>query len=230
MKKFLKFMCKAAWVKWLCIGLAVIMAGGILMTLAPAEETPGKTKINRIVVSDCDSLDGWMAGDNTYSLYLDKNNLRTGVGAIGADLELGYKTYNTQMIATYLRTDPVDISSMTHFAFDIYVSDMSVMSSACLLIEVGSHEKYDVAEIRTMFFFSDLKEGWNHVEIPLEAVTDKWSGFESYSKTAEQYDSSAWKRVRFATVGTPTSEEGDTATILLDSVCFTNRPLGKKFS
>ena len=93
--------------------------------------------------------------------------------AAGGGLQILYKNSNNTA---------VNITGMKYLTFDFYVSDAAALpESRNIFFELTSGGSPDQQEISYQLYTSDneslgIKEGWNHIIIPLSLFTDKTGG------------------------------------------------------
>ena len=106
--------------------------------------------------------------------------------------------------------EEIDISMMSHFVFDLYVSDVTNFAPVNFYIELTSSNTCDKEEsgIRTQlgaFVEGGLKNGWNHVEIPFASLTSTacdltaWDYFRIFN--ADSFDRGEGLTVAFNNFG-----------------------------
>jgi hypothetical protein len=123
-------------------------------------EEPDKGKI----LDDCESLTGW--GSGGFTLSLDGNDKKQGDYSLKAD---GTGVVIYQKVFTPFDTEVTKATG--YLAFSLYVSDVSLISSAAGQIEITSSGQPDVQELSWPFSAMDLHSGWNNIELKLSAAT-----------------------------------------------------------
>ena len=143
-----------------------------------------------LMVSDCNpDMNGW--GGQARPMGIEKV---TGVDEEGNDTKEVQNVMGTTYTANvpaqgglnlmYANPDDsgVNITGMKYLTFDLYVSDPAALpESRNIFFELGSGGTCDVEEISYQLYTSDneslgIKEGWNHIIIPLSLFTDKAGG------------------------------------------------------
>ena len=218
MKEVFKDFFKKSWVKWLCLILTVVMACGAIISLFPSEEVKEKTPaVRRIVLSDCENLDGWTAA-NASTVSLSDTIYRTGSHSIVLNLSSFKDTSGDNVTLRYVTENFIDISDMTHIGFDFYISVKENMPNGIsFTFEIGSAKVIDVDELTGTFNMFNLKDGWNHIEFDLSVLREMGD-----------CDLKNIRRFRIYDEGMPTVESK--VTFAIDNIYFTNRPTGNTYS
>ena len=71
----------------------------------------------------------------------------------------------------YYAVEPTDISGMTHFELDLYISDASVVNGKQFIIEIQDLGLWGAgaqSEIRYINNNAQFKNGWNHIKLSLD--------------------------------------------------------------
>lgn len=164
-------------VRFLTIFLAAAAVLGLIVAaVKPYEEKEGdgRGSPNVILFADCDSVTGMQECKIGGARIGTVNHtyFTQGSGALGGDMAGASYVYSTNVFYLWYQADmAVDISNMTHFAFDIYVQDASQLNGNLYTVEIGSTEEYDTDEIQTTgMSFEGLKNGWNTIELELSAM------------------------------------------------------------
>ena len=170
---------------------------------------------NRISIPllDCDSPLAHMT--------LDTQNALHGSGCASITFSKG-----SPVISPNKFKSPIDATGMDMLEFDLYVSDLSLLTgnffpSAAAALEITSSGTCDYEEL--LFTWEDivryglagqeLKQGWNHVIFPLSMAKEN-------SASAEKFDISQIDFIRFYIIDT--SKLGsDEYTVKLDNICLT---------
>ena len=170
---------------------------------------------NRVSIPllDCDSPLAHMT--------LDTQNALHGSGCASATFSKG-----SPIISPNVFKSPIDATGMDMLEFDLYVSDLSLLTgnffpSAAAALEITSGGTCDYEEL--LFTWEDivryglagqeLKQGWNHVIFPLSMAKEN-------SASAEKFDISQIDFIRFYIIDT--SKLGsDEYTVKLDNICLT---------
>lgn len=160
----------------------------------------------------------WNCESTTVSggvLSLDKILKTTGIGSLSGVLN---GTFSDAMSAYKLERKLIywmDVSDMTHFCFDLYVSDADVLNGTIMIVELGSAYPFDDNEIQLDWTIDGLQDGWNHIELEL-------SQFDAVGSTA--FVPENLLRLRIYNESEIVSLE-DTK-IAFDSIYFTDLPCG----
>jgi len=170
---------------------------------------------NRVSIPllDCDSPLAHMT--------LDTQNALHGSGCASATFSKG-----SPIISPNVFKSPIDATGMDMLEFDLYVSDLSLLTgnvfpSTAAALEITSGGTCDYEEL--LFTWEDivryglagqeLKQGWNHVIFPLSMAKEN-------SASAEKFDISQIDFIRFYIIDT--SKLGsDEYTVKLDNICLT---------
>lgn len=227
---FLKMKLQNKVLRWLCIVLAIVAVLGALAAATGAfrarvvedEDDEDEDEIedivvdpNVILITDCESFEGFkgvnFGGKSVWAVSSIKPEGDCSIGSNYQDVDYVY----AQSLFTFefFPESSVNISDMTHFVFDIYVSNPTDLNGNNYTIELNSAEKSDYDEIQTKgLIFSGLVEGWNTVKIPLANFTGKIGSFDAsnlvflrmYNGTGYTYDLSGeiyFDNIRFEKEG-----------------------------
>lgn len=143
-----------------------------------------------IVVSDCNpDKKGWDGSVGPMGVAkVTGTDEETGEDIKALQNVMG-KTYTSNITGAgdmnFMYANPnkngVNITGMKYLEFDFYISDADAFSNGSALnIELGSSFICDKSEIAYTIYSGDkslgLKDGWNHVSIPLELFTEVTNG------------------------------------------------------
>lgn len=170
----------------LALCLSMLLLVSILPMAVAADDAP-----SRVIITSCDDLSGWsgevangipdpeIAKDidpSGYGVvtYTYTGHLYASGGWRHPDGNGKTPTNGIKIIYNASKTDTksYDITGMDVLAFEFYVSDVSLVNSAAFQMEIGSAAKADAQENNLEsslngMMCTTLKNGWNHVEIPL---------------------------------------------------------------
>ena len=154
--------------------LMIVMLVFLLMPVASAElDEPSRMK----------SIPLWNADENwqfTLVFEVDTQNQIEGTGCVSVDLN-----GRSGGLMEHAVLDPVDATGMLALEFDMYVTDLALLDFLLPLpydyLELGSGNRVMPATKRYEFekIISQIKNscpsnnGWNHIVIPLEDMTEK---------------------------------------------------------
>lgn len=198
MIKFLKMKLQNKALRWLCIILAAVAVFGMVAAATghlkkPLEEEEDEDILypNVILISDCESVDGFKRlkfGGNFVS-NVNKQYKTQGFASVGGTYTNISFEYAEAVFSVWYQVDkPVDISDMTHYVFDIYVDDPSAFNGCNYTIELNSADIPDKHEIQTKgLLFTGLVEGWNTVEVPLTSFTSQIGSFDPTNFTGVRF-------------------------------------------
>ncbi|MBR4282979.1 MAG: hypothetical protein IKT35_04615, partial [Clostridia bacterium] len=186
----------------IAILLAILMiVAGIPTMIVGAETTP---PINYLL-SNCDSTAGWATESSRGSLSLS-TDAAVGSGSVKV-------TCSDEMYFFFIsQAGALDFTHVTHFDFWFYTSDPNIFNYG----DCGFNLSYSsawanngVAVVASSFKSLSLKQGWNHISVPLD--------FSGYN---DSFDIENIIRFRFYSVGLPA---GVSVTVAVDEVRAVNR-------
>ena len=145
---------------------ATTMTTGSELLIVPMDDCTGPSTVKDPHGVD-PTGDGWYGKDADY--FED--------GTYGVTIE-GYPIVNGagNTVNLAFRTDtPRDISGMTVLEFDLYLENAAAVASAMFEFEIrsagynGDSNEIQISKTLNQFADGALKDGWNHIQIPLDA-------------------------------------------------------------
>ena len=219
-------------VRVIAIILIAVMSFGIIGSLLAGRDVPEENETGHshpvsssdvLLFADCDSLDGWkeVKIGGLYPEAINTQIKTRGLGSVGGTVTDAEFIYSTKVFLLHYETSKaLDISNMTHFAFDMYVEDAAAFEGKHFTVEIGSTYQVDVNELQSKGLrFAGLKDGWNHIELDLDAM-------KTY-ETAASFDPTNTVRFRVYNGDGGGSYSG---LLLFDNFYFTNKPVGQMVS
>ena len=230
-KKFFAKLWKRPLVRIVACVLAAVMVFGLCFSLFNQgdveREEPNQThsaSVDKILVSNCDSVDGFSPYSTSGLVTFGLNTEIRRTGYASLSMTCNGSIQSGKGFTVYYRPEgnkPVDISAMTHLCFDFYVSDASQFNGNVIAFELGSNWSEDIAEVEYYHTFSDLVDGWNHIELDMTVGSSMTEGFAPSGDTTAPYDNTGWKRLRFYNYS---AFEATDLLLAIDNIYFTNRP------
>lgn len=223
--------------KVLALVLCAPMLIGGMGIVSFAEETT-----DRIAITNGSTLDGWSInakeGDGIPALHINTEIDPDGYGAVAMTLtgeiyanggwshpEGNGKTPTKGMKIVYKPADDkskgvesYDVSGMNYFAFDLYLSDASVLEGKKMYLELTSSGTVDQQEIcwemtlDRMNGGKALVDGWNHVEVALNSYN------QTPSNQKAVFDNTQWNFMRLH--NGDAFDAGESFTIALKNLYF----------
>ncbi len=159
--------------------LLLLLCMTLTIVCCPAVRVQAETKgtivdSTHMEVYACDTTDGWVVGG---SLRLDTENQTQGDACVAIRKQIDPNTRNTNFTAA-VTFEPVDVSSMTSFAFDFYISDPTLIPASyavCVDISSAGSASEECISWYSALTEETCKEGWNHIELPMNEA--EISGF-----------------------------------------------------
>lgn len=200
--EYLKYKLQNPVVRWVCLALALVAVMALIASAAGAfkqpldedEEDEKDTVVrdpNVLLVADCESVDGFknLKFGGNFATEVNTQYKTQGYASVGGfcnDVTFSYA--ETVFTGWYQLDEPMDITGMTHYVFDIYVDNPNAFNGAFYTVELNSDEDPDTHEIQTQYLsFSGLVEGWNTVKIPLTNFTGKIGSFDPTNFTMVRF-------------------------------------------
>ena len=193
---FLKLKLQNKALRWICILLAAVAVFGVIGTVTgafkqPIEEEEDDDELQVvppdvdssavILFVDCEPTTLWWdykIGGYTEPMY-DYERKTQGSSSVGDYIGGVDYSYSAGVFRLNYVGDPVDITDMTHVAFDIYVENPSCFNGNHFSFEIGSSNVCDEFEIQASNqLFEGLVEGWNTIEIDISEMREYGFGFD----------------------------------------------------
>ncbi|MBO5898691.1 MAG: hypothetical protein J6R04_06750, partial [Clostridia bacterium] len=207
--------------------LALLMILSCMVFPTVAEEA---TKENTVVLSACDSSDGWPEfGRPTDPVgTIDTVNKTEGTGSLSVTRDGSGSVASFMFV--WSRGQDLDISKMEYLVFDLYLSDVSM---GALPAEIELHSEHngsyggwtDTHEVHvrpddiSSYFAGAPVAGWNKVVIPLSEFVEDTPGTTIYDDTKVSYF-----RMYLPSDGSNVGTAGTQYTMKLDNIYFTDTP------
>jgi len=149
--------------KWLTRAILVLF----IFSLFPKVFTMGETLKTTLLITNCDTLTGFVAVDPT--IDLDSVVKSDGAGSIvinptgGAAGAFGFK---------YNMTNEIDITQFTYLEFDLYIKDIAAIKPQSSVY--APFRLFDSSNRVVIYAmdFTDMQQGWNNIKIKLSDKTD----------------------------------------------------------
>jgi hypothetical protein len=199
--------------------LAVMMLLALLIPASAAgvPEYDGDTGITTLMVFDCDRQPN---GSNAFSVDTgDKTQ-----GAASISFNVGHSSINEMVLP-----EEVDGTDLDTLEFDLYVSDVKLfelfgvkgqMDSGLEITSSGRSDNQEIAWTLENISFNNrgepLKEGWNHVILPLNSGEPKTGDDPALQG---DFDISCVNFMRFYMVGETTTYN---ITVKIDNICLSD--------
>ena len=149
------------------IGSTTIKIDDIRIVERDASSTEKPSDPGAVYITHCEDVTGW---EHVASLGLDMDNHQEGKACLSASAPGPF-------VWIFNLENAVDCSSVTkekgHLSFDIYVSNAAGMklNDGNGQIEISSTTKDDDAEYCWDIKSLNLKDGWNHIDLPLSTAS-----------------------------------------------------------
>lgn len=202
--------------KVLALALATLMICSCMVFTTFAADTPAAqaTEGETIVpISTCETTDGFTAGGSTGVVdttdpWAGNASLATTINGVAGKAKIKYQYKNEAMT--------FDATGMKTLVFDVYVSSAAAFDQTIWKVELwgtgAGASNNSVQKTLTNFMGEALKDGWNHVEIPI-------SDLKSNSST----NMHLWNYFRIFNNGGTAGIDGETHVFKLDNVYMTSR-------
>lgn len=149
--------------KWLTLAILVLF----IVSLFPQVFAIGETPQTTLIITNCDTLDGFVAVDP--AIELDSVVKSMGTGSIvvnptgGAAGAFGFK---------YNMSNEIDMTQYTHIEFDLFIKDATKLKpQASVYAPFRIYDSSNRVVIYAMDF-TNMQTGWNHIKIKLSDKTD----------------------------------------------------------
>ncbi len=148
----------------------------ILLALMPSVSattppTTGQetTPIKQVVISDCETNDGWQSGG---AIFTELEEMTQGEGAVRVENSLSCEVFANHYV-DWISEEPKDLSGMSILEFDFYISDLILWQNASIASVIvsssggseGQTMSWDLHQIKT------LTQGWNHIVLPFAVAS-----------------------------------------------------------
>lgn len=198
----------------------MILSCMVILPTVSAEEAATSEKT--VVLSACDSKDGWSGFSGT----IDTTEKTEGTGSLSMVVEGKSVSGAGRMSFVWCQGRYLDIREMNRVAFDLYVSDVAFLDTTFELELrsehngsfggwTDSHELHVSGNKLNAFLVGAPKAGWNRIEIPLTAF--------GQAGTVNR-DKIAYMRIFLpSNSNQPFGQDGKQYTVKLDNVHLTDR-------